>query len=79
MKKKKTIIISLLGVISVFIGGGVPFFLFFYQLQQEIEHKNIKWEQFKVQHHCNVVSEGSGVFGNTKGWLCDNGITYYAQ
>jgi hypothetical protein len=51
-----------------------------------------QWAEFKAEHHCKVVAKVSGdlvpVFGangsftvaatpDKKGWLCDDGVTYY--
>ena len=47
-----------------------------------------RWAQFKVDHHCRVVAKKDGqyVYGvkgswtaDQRGWLCDDGVTYFKE
>ncbi len=46
-----------------------------FNLYQGINDDDGNWDEFKVQHHCQIKRSGESNLQST--WECDDGKTYY--
>jgi hypothetical protein len=61
---------------------GLPIFFLMYYVANGGEHRNARWETFKIAHHCRLIEAWSGDagtdmrFASDTAYLCDDGVKY---